>query len=107
MSFSFVSVGLRCECAQTYFLATERASASASWIPFFIVSITTVPCLQVEENRKTVSVPAFIERQTMLEHARVYLCADFFSPSSVFLVVKMCFIHIYIHGVDNTQSLSG
>lgn len=29
----------------TYFLATDRASASASWIPFFIVSIKTVPCL--------------------------------------------------------------
>lgn len=43
----------------------------------------------------------------MLEHARVYLCADFFSPSSVLLVVKMCFIHTYIYGVDNTQSLSG
>lgn len=29
----------------TYFLARDRASASASWIPFFIVSIKTVPCL--------------------------------------------------------------
>lgn len=92
MSFSFVSVGLRCECAQTYFLATERASASASWIPFFIVSIKTVPCLQVEENRKTVRVPAFIERQTMLEHARV----SFLHPQCSLLLRCVLYIHTYM-----------
>ena len=34
----------------TYFLATERASASASWTPFFMVSIKTVACLRGEKT---------------------------------------------------------
>lgn len=34
------------ELSGTHFLATERASASASWTPFLMVSVRTVPCLR-------------------------------------------------------------
>lgn len=30
---------------QTYFLATDLASESASWIPFLMVSVRTATCL--------------------------------------------------------------